>query len=196
LRVLQQKNYETVGGTQTLTTNARVIAATHKDIFEEVQQGNFREDLAYRLNVINIQIPPLRDRSEDIPVLATALLDKAAQQMDIEKAHLSEAAMSALKHYPWPGNVRELENALTQALVHARGGEITPEQLHLRELDTAVTSQVETELPLQSLEQVEAAHIQKVLHHTRGHKGQSCEILGISRPALDRKIKKYDLKVG
>ena len=197
LRALQERVIERVGGTSSIPINARIIAATHQDLFALAQKGKFREDLAYRLNVIGIELPPLRDRREDISLLATFLLDKAASQNDRAAPALSQTAVDALRGYDWPGNVRELENVLTQAMVMARDGQITDSHIRFKHSpgpESAVTpSQSEPDLHLQSLDEVEAAHIQRVLQHTGGHKGKCCEILGISRPALDRKIQKYGL---
>jgi DNA-binding NtrC family response regulator len=198
LRALQERMIERVGSTTTIAVSARIIAATHRDLFALTDQGRFREDLAYRLNVINIPVPPLRERKDDIPLLASALLSKAAKQHMTATPPLTAAAIQALQAHDWPGNVRELENVLTQAMVLARDGPIDITELRLRDrqegLPTNSPAQAdETALP--SLDQVEAAHIQRVLDHTGGHKGRSCDILGISRPALDRKIQKYGLQL-
>ncbi len=192
LRVLQEQAFERVGGTRLITTNARIIAATHRDIFSEVQAGNFREDLAYRLKVVTIEIPALRDRLEDIPLLVPALLAKIARKTHKPSSQLTDQALEALQGHHWPGNVRELENLLTQALVRCRGSIITPDLLTLpQKLPAAATESLEQ--VGKSLDQVEEEQIRLVLQHTGGHKGKSCEILGISRPALDRKIRKYSI---
>jgi two-component system response regulator AtoC len=200
LRVLQEQTFERVGGSQQLRTNARIIAATHRDLFAEVAAKRFREDLAYRLKVISIHLPSLRERLEDIPLLAEALMERIARKIHKPAAQLTDATLAALKAYDWPGNVRELENLLTQALVHARTDVLTPDLLLFPRSGqpgpqaSGPTTTVNTSTPVErTLDQVEAEHIQRVLEYTRGHKGNSCEILGISRPALDRKIKKYDL---
>lgn len=197
LRVLQEQTFERVGGTQQIGCNARIIAATHRDLFAEAAASRFREDLAYRLKVISIHLPPLRERLEDIPLLAEALVARIARKIHKPAAQLTEATLAALRDYDWPGNVRELENLLTQALVHARGNVLTPDLLLFRRResgDSRTHPSAPEDAPItRTLEQVEAEHIQRVLNHTGGHKGNSCEILGISRPALDRKIKKYHL---
>jgi len=201
LRALQERTIERVGGTASIAISARIIAASHRDLFAHAREGAFREDLAYRLNVINIELPPLRVRREDIPLLATALLGKAAQQNDRRVPALAQSAVDALQRYDWPGNVRELENVLTQAMVLARDGQITADHLRFRSDPETPEPILPGSLPadqvieLQSLDQIEAGHIQRVLDHTGGHKGRSCEILGISRPALDRKIRKYALSL-
>lgn len=194
LRVLQERTYEPLGSTATRETSARLIAATHRDLSSMVEENAFREDLAYRLNVIHIHLPPLRERREDIPLLASALLDKAANAMGRQAPPLTDKALRALESADWPGNVRELENVLTRALVTSRNDAITPEALDFQvtlkhEEDTSGEDIIE----LISLDEMEARHIQNILKHAHGHKGRTCEILGISRPALDRKIKKYNL---
>jgi DNA-binding NtrC family response regulator len=206
LRALQERTIERVGGTRSQSINARIIAATHRDLFQRAGEGAFREDLAYRLNVVNIALPPLRDRLEDLPLLAAALLDKAAQRDRRDPPSLSEGALQRLQRHNWPGNVRELENVLTQAMILARDGLIGVDELKFQAGATGSTAD-EAAAPLhrptspdaptdlRSLDQVEAEHVQRILEHTGGHKGRSCEILGISRPALDRKIQKYGLTV-
>jgi DNA-binding NtrC family response regulator len=200
LRVLQERVVERVGGTTGIAVSARIIAATHRDLFARVRDGSFREDLAYRLHVLHIELPPLRERREDIPLLAAALLDKAARHNDQAVPTLATSAIEVLQGHAWPGNVRELENVLTQAMVLARDGQITADHLHFMHAPGDAGPATEDaarpeQPPLQSLEELEAAHIQRVLEHTGGHKGRSCEILGISRPALDRKIQKYRLRL-
>jgi DNA-binding NtrC family response regulator len=199
LRALQERTIERVGGTQSIAVTARIVAATHRDLFARAREGHFREDLAYRLNVIDIELPPLRERREDIPLLALALLERSAHQHAQQQVpELGHGALALLQQHDWPGNVRELENVLTQAMVYAREGRIDADHIRLKGgagstagADAAPAG--EADAPLASLDEVEAAHVQRVLNHTGGHKGRSCEILGISRPALDRKIDKYKL---
>ena len=197
LRVLQEHSFERVGGNQTLTTNARIIAATNRDLEQEVKEKRFREDLLYRLNVIRLELPALRERKEDIELLTRALLEKIGRSLHKPPLRVTDAALAKLTTYSWPGNVRELENVLTQAMVRARDVLLVPSLLPLSEGVEEISGESPTEElgRLLSLEEVEAAHVQRVLNHTHGHKGQTCKILGISRPALDRKIAKYDLHV-
>ncbi|RTZ72386.1 MAG: sigma-54-dependent Fis family transcriptional regulator [Gammaproteobacteria bacterium] len=197
LRALQEQVVEPVGGTRPVPVNCRIIAATHRDLFEQAREGQFREDLAYRLEVITIHLPALRERPEDIPLLIRALLERAASRMERAVPPLTAEAEQRLLAHPWPGNVRELENVLTQALGQARDGMITAEMIrfHAHSAAEKEESAPEEKEPLLSLEEVEARHIQKVLDHTGGHKGNACRILGISRPALDRKIRKYGLRL-
>ena len=199
LRALQERVIERVGGTSPIAVDVRIVAATHRDLFKLAAENAFREDLAYRLSVVTIELPALRQRADDIPLLASALLKRIAQQNERTTPAIEPAAMDKLSGYSWPGNVRELENVLTQAMISAREGNIGA--THIRflhdEPSAAPVAQSDHQgLLLRSLEQVEAEHIQRVLSHTGGHKGRTCEILGISRPALDRKIVKYSLKVG
>lgn len=198
LRALQERTFDRVGGNQPVSTNARVITATNRDLLQSIKSGDFREDLLYRLNVISIELPPLRERKEDIKLLAEALMQKISRSLHKPALHLTAPALSKLHDYHWPGNVRELENVLTQAMVHARNSALTPDLISLGETSAPQANhpaENETNV-LRTLDSVEAEHIQAVLSHTRGHKSQSCKILDISRPALDRKIKKYNLTVG
>lgn len=197
LRALQEQVVEPVGSTLAVAVNARIIAATHRDLFEAAREDQFREDLAYRLDVVHIHLPPLRERREDIPLLVAALLARAAGTMERTAPPVDPQAIDLLLHHEWPGNVRELENVLPQALVQAREGAITADliRFHAPQDTVSSPSPAEDEDTLLTLEEVEARHIQKVLWHTGGHKGNTCQILGISRPALDRKTKKYGLQV-
>jgi DNA-binding NtrC family response regulator len=204
LRALQERVFERVGGSEPITTDARVVAATNKDLLAEAAAGRFREDLVYRLNVIQIRMPPLRERFDDIPLLVEALLGRIAEKLARPRPRITEAALARLGAHDWPGNVRELENLLTQAVLQARHGTITPEMLAFGDSARAAapgdTAEGEPGASaaagaLRSLDEVAAEHIQRVLEHTGGHKGRTCEILGISRPALDRKIEKYRLRL-
>ncbi len=197
LRVLQEGTFERVGGNQSLHSNARIIAATNRDLPKRIKEEHFREDLYYRLNVVHLHIPPLRERSEDLSLLTEHLLKRINAKQHTSVRHITENAWRRLKDYSWPGNIRELENVLTRAAVLARTDTIT--------LDTlALPSDPEQEpedqgspnragLRLISLDEMEEEQIREILSHTRWHKGKACEILGISRPALERKITKYGL---
>jgi two-component system response regulator AtoC len=196
LRVLQEGTFERVGGTQTLHSDARIVAATNRDLKALVREERFRDDLYYRLNVVHIDLPPLRSRMQDLPALTEHLLKKINSRQHTGVRHIAEGAWRRLKDYAWPGNIRELENVLTRAAVLARGDTLTPELLALpaeMEADAIQPEEEETGPPLRliSLEELEREHIGAILTHVRWHKGKACEILGISRPALDRKIEKY-----
>ena len=200
LRVLQEQVFERVGGNQQIVTNARVIAATNRDLLREVEEHRFREDLIYRLRVVAIHLPPLRERREDIPLLARDLMNKIARNIRKPVLTMTDAALERLQGYDWPGNVREFENVLTQAMVHARGSALTPDLISVGAPaptpgSAPTAPDTRTTQVLGTLDEVEAEYVQRVLDHTGGHKGQTCDILGISRPALDRKIKKYDLRL-
>ena len=198
LRVLQEGSFERVGGTQTLHSNARIIAATNRDLKAMVNAGHFREDLFYRLNVVHLHLPPLRERIEDMHLLTEHLLAKINVKQHTTVKHLAENAWRRMKEYQWPGNIRELENILTRAAVLAPGDTITLDLLALPGEDGQKindTEETEQARPLRiiSLDELEQEHITAILAHVRWHKGKACEILGISRPALDRKIIKYGL---
>lgn len=197
LRVLQQREFERVGGTETLRTDARVISATHRDLAKEVAAGRFREDLYYRLNVARIVIPPLRDRPEDVPPLAEAILRRVEGRHGWGELSLSPEALAAIRERPWPGNVRQLENALARAAIAARGRTILPEHLDAEEpLDPAIPAVAEASeaLPLRALlAEVERRAIQQALKACNGNRTRTAERLGISRRQLFDKIREYDL---
>lgn len=195
LRVLQEKEYFPVGANHSETSNARVIAATNVDLDERVKKGLFREDLYYRLQVMTIHIPPLRERKEDIPDLVQAMLARINQEMRRKIERVSLDVMESFQLYDWPGNVRELENVLMKAVVLCTGDIITKEYIpdaiyntkHIRSSDDKPF----TEMTLREIEQI---HITRVLEATGWHKGQACKILGISRPKLRRMMTQSDLK--
>jgi two-component system response regulator AtoC len=196
LRVLQEHEYEAVGSERTRRTDARVIAATHRPLEELVRSGAFREDLYFRLRVVEIQVPPLRARPRDIPLLARSLLARIAAELHRE-LHLTEDVLDALGAYDWPGNVRELENALTRAAVLARGASISLDHLALAPV-VAKGEAAETESASfadRSLGEVERDHVVRVLRRTRGNKREACRILRISRPKLDRLLTRHGLDV-
>jgi DNA-binding NtrC family response regulator len=187
LRVLQDHEYQPVGSDDTLDTDARVIAATHQPLEAMIGERRFREDLYYRLRVVEIVIPPLRDRPGDIPLLAEHVLQRASVALGVAPAILSPDAVQRLREHRWPGNVRELENCLMRAVVIASGGVIRTEHLSMSSPSTAGESRVA------SLEELERAHVANVLGIAQGHKGRAAELLGVSRPRLSRLIEKYGL---
>jgi two-component system response regulator AtoC len=197
LRVLQQREFERVGGTETLRTDARVISATHRDLAREVAAGRFREDLYYRLNVARIVIPPLRERPEDIPPLAEYILRRVERRHGWGALALSPEALSAIRERPWPGNVRQLENALARAVIAARGRTILPEHLDADEsADPAIPAvgDASESLPLRALlAEVERRAIHRALLACGGNRTKTAERLGISRRQLFDKIREYDL---
>ena len=197
LRVLQEQEFVPVGGEKVRRTEARVIAATNRDLEVLVREGRFREDLYYRLRVVEIRVPPLRERREDVPLLASHFVERMAREMHLGRVTISAPALSALGMYDWPGNVRELENTLARAMVVARGGVIGVEHLSLgvgRTTDPASNDALAAEDD--SLDSMERAHVDRVLRKTGGNKRQAAQRLGVSRPTLDRLMEKYALTVG
>jgi two-component system response regulator AtoC len=192
LRVLQEHAFERVGGTRTLHTSARVIAATNRDLGEEVARQRFRDDLYFRLNVITIHLLPLRERAEDLDLLVPHLLAVIQRKLHKPIARVSQSAWNLMRSYSWPGNIRELENVLTRAAILAHGDVLTPETLGIAAATpTAIpaVAQVPASAPeLISLEELASRHVKAILEFTHWHKGKACEILGISRPALERRI--------
>ncbi len=197
LRVLQEKEFIPVGGKATQMTNARVIAATNIDFTKQVKNGNFREDLFYRLQVVNIHVPPLRERKEDIFDLVQSLLGRANKEMNRNVTRVSVDVMQALCDYNWPGNIRELENILTKSVAMSPRDIITADLLPDKILHNIPPHRKELkesdDLSYLSLQDIEKIHINRVLKATNGHKGKTCDILGISRPRLRRLIKQYGL---
>jgi len=195
LRALQEREVIPVGATEAVKVNVRVIAASNRDLEEEIRRGSFRSDLYYRLNVIALHLPPLRERREDIPLLAKHFLKKVAgQHPESDLKTLSEEAMQALMIYDWPGNVRELENALERAGVVANSSEITPVDLPERVVE-APTPQLVSDRPLPNpaMEIIERAYIEWVLQAEGGNKSRAAEVLGIDPSTLYRKLHRFGL---
>jgi DNA-binding NtrC family response regulator len=190
LRVIETRDFMKVGGERVLKTEARIIAATNKDLEIHVEKGRFREDLYYRLKVVEIALPSLRERKEDIPELVVYLLEKINRQLRKNVRKVPPPVMKRLMELPWPGNVRELENALTRAVILAKGDVILEDNLPLeRGKEKAVPRE------LVALKEVEKDYVQYVLQATGGNKTQASKILQISRPTLDKKIKEYNLEI-
>ncbi len=192
LRFLQDGEFRRLGDSQARKSGARVIAATNRDPAEEVAAGRMREDLFYRLNIVHIQIPPLRERPVDIPALAEQLVGRLADRYQLATASLSPDAVAALSAYRWPGNIRELENVLARALALRSGQNITPQDLP-HEIGKAVAAAPASGLldpePTLPLEEVERRYIVRVLQATGGNKLKAAQILGIDRSTLHRKLK-------
>ena len=182
LRVLQDGEFYPVGAERPRRTAARVIAATHRPLEELVRDGRFREDLYFRLRVVEITIPPLRERRGDVPALADALLTRISGELH-RGLHLPERTRRALMAHDWPGNVRELENALRRAAVLSRTGALEVEDLSLGTLSSVTTAPSSTDL---SLAAATFTHVERVLASTGGNKRQAARVLGISRQRLDR----------
>ncbi len=195
LRVLQERTFERVGDAKPMHLDARIIAATHRDLSQMVKQGTFREDLYYRLRVVEIALPPLRERASDIPILVEGLLSKINRDLGKEIRYVTPAALTKLTAYAWPGNVRELENTLTRAVVLAKTDVLDETLLPLGATSTdAAHADEGGEGSLPTLREIERRHIARVLVHTEWNKRRACAILDISRPTLDRKIEEYGLR--
>ena len=214
LRVLENGDYERVGGQRSLKANSRMISATHRNLWEAVQQGDFREDLYYRLNVVSLQIPPLRERKEDIPVLAEHLLKTFANQEGGKPKILSENAMKALTRHVWPGNVRELQNTLRRASVLASGSVIQDSDLGLspqgeqpdggttfeeflarwlKEIVTPWSLLDEGDLYEQVISKVEKPLFEQIMEALNGNQVRAAKVLGINRNTLRERLRKYEL---
>jgi DNA-binding NtrC family response regulator len=201
LRVLQERRFERVGGHESIEVDIRVIAATNKSLEKQVKEGRFREDLFYRLNVININVPSLRERTEDIPLLITHFLQKYARPNEAPK-RVAPETMERLLSYRWPGNIRELENAIERAAVITVGDVITNEYLPRQILANSElekpTFEIDLKHPLpyyleQATEHIERAYIIKALEKTRGNVGRCAELCGLSRRSISGKISAYGI---
>jgi DNA-binding NtrC family response regulator len=191
LRVLEDGHYRRVGGTQEMNADVRVIAATNRDLAKEIKDGRFREDLFYRLNVVSIFLPPLRERREDIRELSEHFL--STRQIGPLRSRVEPEAMQALMAYSWPGNVRELANVLERAQILAENHVITPEDLPENIVSATPASSTEAGDP-RHLSEVERRHIQAIFQQEKGNKVHAARILGISRRSLYRLIEKYRLE--
>jgi DNA-binding NtrC family response regulator len=201
LRVLQERRFERVGGHESIEVDIRVVTATNTNLEKEVKEGRFREDLFYRLNVIPIHVPPLRERAEDIPLLVTHFLQKYARPNEPPKK-MSPEAMERLLTYRWPGNVRELENAIERAAVTTVGDTITVDKLPSRVTGSAPAERALLEIDLknplpyylkQATEQIERQYILKALEKSRGNVGRCAELCGLSRRSVSGKISQYEI---
>lgn len=192
LRVLQEKKFERVGGEQTLEVDVRVVAATNRNLEEEVKKGNFREDLYYRLNVVHIHVPPLRERKEDISLLIQKFLDEFNAENNKHITSIENRAKAAMLKYDWPGNIRELRNCIESAVVMSDGKEIT-----LEDLPPSVSRSSEVpgvQLPLgMSLDEAEKTYIMETLAANRNNKSKTAENLGIGRKTLQRKLAQWGM---
>ncbi len=196
LRVLQEKEFEPLGSPRTLKVDVRMVAATNKNLDREVKEGRFREDLFYRLNVVPIFLPPLRERKEDIPALAAHFFALFRDKNKKELRDLSGKALDLLTRYDWPGNIRELENCIERAVIMARGEVIAPADLPpgIQALSSAEKELAGLALPSGvSLQEVEKTLILKTLEDTGGNRTRAAEILGINRRTLQNKLKDYGI---
>jgi two-component system response regulator AtoC len=193
LRVLEEGEFYPVGAEKSRHTQARIMAATHRPLETLVEEGGFREDLYFRLRVVEIVVPPLRERTGDIPLLVDALVRKVSSELHTPLEGVTSEALDRLKVYAWPGNVRELENVLTRAAVLSRGPIIDSDAVLLGV--SQATSKADGEGGDVTLDSVEAKHVQTILNRTGGNKRKTAKALGISRPRLDRIIEKFGLEI-
>ena len=189
LRVLETKHFNRLGSDRQIEVDFRVISATNRDLENAVHEGHFREDLYFRLNVVTIDIPPLRERKQDIPLLARYFFNKYSQSMTKPIKDISPEAMEVIANYEWPGNVRELRNVIERSIVVCEGEKIIPDDLSFPFRGRA--KQIVSD---NSLEAIEHNHIERILNRTGWQISQAAEILKIDRTTLYNKIKKYDLK--
>lgn len=189
LRVLEERRVTRVGGTESFAVDVRIVAATNRDLKRAVAEDRFRQDLYYRLNVITLQIPPLRERKEDVPILVDHILERLGAELGKPVEGISSEGMALLLAHSWPGNVRELRNVLERGLVVAKGPVI-----EARDLGLTLNEAGETPARPASLEEVERLHVERVLRSTGGNVTQAAKILDIDRVTLYAKIKKYGLK--
>ncbi len=190
LRVLQQKEICRLGGEGAIDVDVRILAATNRDLKASIAKGDFREDLFYRLNVISIHVPPLRERNEDIPLLANAFVKQQCMEMNKALVKISPGAMRQLMDYHWPGNVRELENIIERALVIGTGREIMTDDLPLSRSDTRASDSPK------SLKMMEKAHILRILDQTNWNISKAAREMDIDRQTLYNKMNKYAIKRG
>ncbi len=198
LRVLQEMEFERVGGKERVKVNARIIAATNKNLRTMIKKGTFRDDLFYRLNIVSIHIPPLRERKEDMEPLIKYLLNKINADLHKRIAGVSDEVMNIFFQYGWPGNIRELENLLVRAAVVSKGQILGKEDFPdlmgaLNDGETDGNAALGTDEKAMTLDEIEERHIRKVISEHSRNKGEICEILGISRPTFERKLEKYNI---
>jgi transcriptional regulator with GAF, ATPase, and Fis domain len=195
LRLIEEKKFERVGGTESIRVDVRIIAATHRDLKQAMEEGRFREDLYWRLDVLHAELPPLRERHEDIPLLAEYFLEKLAAPRGV-RVRLAPAARAALVAYPWPGNVRQLKNVIENAVIMSAGDVLDVGDLRLIDVRKGGGGPpAETGKP-RSLAEVEKEHILRVLADTKGNKKRAADILGIERCTLYARLKAYGYKEG
>jgi DNA-binding NtrC family response regulator len=187
LRVLQEKKFERVGGEETIESDVRIVAATNKDLKAEIEKASFREDLYFRLNVVNIQVPPLRERKDDLPLFITAFLKEFAEENGKQIDGINGKARACLYAYDWPGNVRELRNCLESAVVMSRGNLITEEDLPPGLRKGSDESWIRIPLGV-SMEEAEKIIINETLSAHDGNQSKAAEVLGIGRKTLHRKL--------
>ncbi len=195
LRVLQEKQFERVGGSETLSVDVRVIAATNRNLKEAIAEKAFREDLYYRPNVVTINLPPLRDRTVDIPELVHHFINKCNRDTGKKIEGISPEGMDMLQQYSWPGNIRELENCIERAVILCQGRMILPQHLLLSDglLNTPKPTATAPATELKTLQEVEKEHVARILKHCGNNQTRAASILGIDRKTLRNKIREFGL---
>lgn len=193
LRVLQERKFERVGGEETIDVDVRVIAATNRDLEKEIQQGKFREDLYYRLNVVHIHIPPLRERKDDIPLLIASFLQEFAKENEKNIEGIDARARSALYKFDWPGNIRQLRNCIESAVVMCEGNFITMEDLPPSVSQASDVNVIQIPAGI-TMDEAEKIIIKQTLAMQKGNKSKTADILGIGRKTLHRKLDEYGIE--
>jgi DNA-binding NtrC family response regulator len=194
LRVLQEKTFERVGGEKSISVDVRIVAATNKNLEEEVKAGRFREDLYYRLNVVHLKVPSLKERKDDLPLLIDSFIKKFAAENEKEIIGIDSKAKAALLKYDWPGNIRQLQNCIESSVVMSNGKQIKLEDLPLSVSE--YTGQEAISIPMGiSLEDAEKIIIMQNLSANKGNKSKTADILGIGRKTLHRKLNEYGLEL-
>jgi two-component system response regulator PilR (NtrC family) len=200
LRVVQEKTFRRIGGAEDIKVDVRIISATHQNLKERVKKGEFREDLFFRLNVIPIHMPPLRDRKEDIPLLTKHFIEKYAREFGKEVRMISSYAMELLMDYPFPGNIRELENIIERGVAMESSNIILPENLVLSEQGDVTEANIDLAIPEKGfdlnakLEGIEKRAIEKALLKTKGSKTRAAELLGVTFDSLRYRIEKLNVE--
>jgi len=193
LRVIQEREISRVGSSKQIKVDVRILAATNENLVEAVRTGKFREDLFYRLSVVPIQLPPLRERKDDIPLLVEHFLKKYSRKAKKTVLTISPQAVKALAQYDWPGNIRELENTIERAVVLAKSDGIEIEDLMYHGISAGSTLLSPTDGEYRTLEEMEKEYIKAVLLAHHGNRSQTADLLGIDRKTLWAKIKKYKI---
>jgi transcriptional regulator with PAS, ATPase and Fis domain len=199
LRVLQEREYRPLGSTQTMKADFRVIASSNRPIAQALSENRLRSDLYYRLNTFQVEVPPLRERKQDIPPLIAMFLKQFSQQLGKPEPDIAPDAFQKLLDYAWPGNVRELQNAIEYAVVLAQQGVIgvkeLPTEVQLRKLSEQAERRAPPRMGVQSLDEVERDTILRALAECHGNKKKAAELLGIQRPTLYNKMKRYAIEI-
>ena len=196
LRILQEGTLNRIGSSKPTTVDVRVISATNKDLEKMTEEGGFREDLFYRINIVQLRIPPLRERRKDIKVLAKHFLDKFSAERGVREMQFSSEAMKAILSYDWPGNVRELENAIERAVVMGDGSKIMVDDLPIRKTTLELEKGIEVGMTLREAQEVfRKEFVKRTLTHTNGNRKKAAEIMGIQRTYISKLINEFELEL-